>query len=185
MSNRLAPTKIAVVGGSGAGKTTLGKELARWLDAPFIEVDAIRHKANWECASPAEVRTAVHAVLGDAPRWVIDGFCGKELGDYVPNLADTIVWLDFRLGVKLARLLRRSFQRVTTQEPLWNGNTETWRGVFVGGDSVIGHPLRTHFRQRRHFAQTLEAQKTVRLHDLNEVKVWLAQLRVESPPTGR
>lgn len=167
-------SKIAIVGGSGAGKTTLGKELARRIHAPFVEVDAIRHKARWELATPEEVRTAIHAALEGKPQWVIDGFYEPELGDYISSLADTIVWLDLRLGVKLARLMHRSYRRVSTQEDLWNGNTESWRGVFIRGDSVLGHPLRTHFRQRRRFAKQLDPKKTVRLYNLSEVNAWLS-----------
>lgn len=74
------PKKIAITGGSGAGKTTLGKILAKRIDAVFVEVDAIQHKANWEKATPEEIRVAVHAVLDKHSRWVIDGTCGRDLG---------------------------------------------------------------------------------------------------------
>lgn len=170
------PKKIAITGGSGAGKTTLGKILAKRIDAVFVEVDAIQHKANWEKATPEEIRVAVHAVLDKHSRWVIDGTCGRDLGDYIPSRADIIVWLDLSLATKLVRLLRRSWKRVRTREVLWNGNVETWHGVFVGGDSVIGHPLRTHFRQRQQALKQLDGRKTVRLRSLNEVNAWLSEL---------
>jgi shikimate kinase len=38
----MMPKRIAIVGGSGAGKTTLGRELAKLVDGVFVEVDAIQ-----------------------------------------------------------------------------------------------------------------------------------------------
>jgi hypothetical protein len=63
---------------------------------------------------------------------VIDGICELGVGDFISRQGDVIVWSDLPLVVvKLARLLRRSWRRVRTQEVLWNGNVKTWRSVFV------------------------------------------------------
>ena len=53
---KLGP-RIAVVGTSGAGKTTLSARLAAQLGYPHIELDAFQHGPNWEQA------TAVAAAL--------------------------------------------------------------------------------------------------------------------------
>ena len=45
--------RIAVIGTSGAGKTTLARRLAGSLDVPHLELDAIYHQAGWE---PLEAR---------------------------------------------------------------------------------------------------------------------------------
>ena len=169
--------RIAIVGGSGAGKTTLGRELAKLVDGVFVEVDAIQHQANWKKASTEEIRVGIHAVLGDEPSWVIDDTCEREVGDFITSRADLIVWLDLPLAVKLVRLLRRSWRRARNREVLWNGNVETWRGVFVGRDSVIAHPLRTHFRHRRRMLACSDSLKLVRLRSAREVELWLSAMR--------
>ena len=177
----MTPKRIAIVGGSGAGKTTLGKRLAELIGGVFIEVDAIQHKANWIKASDAEIREAIHAAVEGRSSWVIDGTCEREAGDFVSSRADVIVWLDLPLAVKLLRLLRRSWRRVRTREVLWNGNVETWRDVFVGPDPVIAHPLRTHFRHRRQMLARLNQTLIVRLRSTSEVNAWLSSLYALRP----
>ena len=40
--------RIAVVGSSGAGKTTVARQLADRFDLEHIELDAIFHQPGWE-----------------------------------------------------------------------------------------------------------------------------------------
>ncbi|MCA9837982.1 MAG: AAA family ATPase [Trueperaceae bacterium] len=167
------PQRIAITGGSGAGKTTLGKHLAKRLDAVFVEVDAIQHKANWVKASKEEIRLAIYANLDGKSKWVIDNFCEREVGDYITSRADVLIWLDLPLLVKLVRLLRRSSSRLWKREVLWNGNKESLRGVFIDRDGVLIYPLRTHFKQRRNMLARLNQEKIVRLRSLKELKSWL------------
>jgi adenylate kinase family enzyme len=162
-----------MLGTSGAGKSTLGRELATRLECVFVEVDALQHKANWVRASPDEVGAAVRAALDGHTAWVIDSTCQREVGDLISAQADVIVWLDLPLALKLVRLFRRSWRRVRTREILWNGNTESWRDVFIGRDSVLLHPLRRHFPQRREILARADTHKIVRLCTAWEVQQWL------------
>jgi adenylate kinase family enzyme len=172
------PRRIAILGGSGAGKTTLARELARRLGGVFVELDAIQHKAGWQKASPDEIAAAVRAALEGQPVWVIDSTCKRELGTYVTDRADVIVWLDMPLLLKLSRLVRRSWRRVTRREVLWNGNQESWRDVLVGRDAVLIHPLRTHLRARRTILARAEYGKIIRLRSPAQLARWLAQFPV-------
>ena len=168
--------RIAMMGGSGAGKTTLGKELARRLDAIFVEVDAIQHKANWERATVNEIRQAIHSALDGRSKWVIDRTCDREVGDFISSRADILIWMDLPLAVKLARLFRRSWKRVRTREVLWNGNVERWSDVFVGRKAVLVHPLRTHFRQRRRILARPDQEKIVRLRSADEIDKFVSTI---------
>jgi len=178
-----ASRRVALIGTSGAGKTTLGRELAKRLGGVFVEVDAIQHKANWAKATREEIGTGIRAALSGHTSWVIDGICEREVGDFVSGQTDMIVWLDLPLGLKLVRLLRRSWRRMRTREVLWNGNTERWRDVFVGRDSVLIHPIRTHFRQRRRNLARPDTQKICRLRTPRDVERWLANLRIPNADT--
>jgi adenylate kinase family enzyme len=64
--------RVAILGPSGAGKTTVGRKIAEKLDVPFVELDAIHWGAGWTEATADELRARVEPiVVGD--RWVIDG----------------------------------------------------------------------------------------------------------------
>jgi adenylate kinase family enzyme len=172
-----APRRIAILGGSGAGKTTLGRELARRLGAVFVEVDAIQHKAGWQMATPDEIAAGVRSALEGQQSWVIDSTCWRELGSYVSDRAEVILWLDMPLLLKLHRLIRRSWRRVRTREILWNGNFETWRDVIGGPDAVLVHPLRTHHRSRRQTLARPDFSRMVRLRTPQQVARWLESFR--------
>ena len=49
--------RIAVIGTSGAGKTTFSRRLAGVLGAPHIELDAINWGANWRDLNSHEPET--------------------------------------------------------------------------------------------------------------------------------
>jgi adenylate kinase family enzyme len=166
--------RIVLKGTSGSGKTTLGRELARRLDAVFVELDALTHKAGWVEASDAELRAGVDAALAGRDRWVVDGNYDSKLGDRVLACADVIVWLDLPLGLKLWRVWGRTWRRLVRQETLWNGNRESWKGAFVGKSSLFGWLISSHFRHRREWPQKLAGRNVVRLCSVAEVERWLA-----------
>ena len=84
--------RIALLETSGVGKTTVGRELAKRLECFFVEVDAFQHRANWARATPGELAAAIRTQLAAQERWVIDGICEREVGDFVSSQADLIVW---------------------------------------------------------------------------------------------
>lgn len=172
----LRPQRIGILGTSGAGKTTLGREIARRMNTVFVEVDSIQHKAHWTKATIEELRAGIEARIGGRDSWVIDDTCRRELGDFVSGRLDVILWLDLPLLLKLGRLCRRSWRRVRTREVLWNGNFETWRDVFVGRDSVLVHATRAHFRDRRAMPARPDAHKILRLRTPSEVERWLSSM---------
>jgi adenylate kinase family enzyme len=159
---------------SSCGKTTLGRELARRLDVPFVELDALHHGPGWTEATAEELRAKVEPmVAGDG--WVIDGGYWGKIGDLVLRNADLVVWLDLPVRVWLPRLVRRTVGRVVRREELWNGNRETFRNVFFSRDSLILYALRNHARHRREYPQRLAPYDVVRLRSQGEVDEWLAR----------
>ena len=171
---------VLVSSASASGKTTLGRELARRLDAPFHELDALNHGPGWTEATEAELQAAVEPLVA-GERWVIDGAYRGKIGDLVLAAADTVVWFDLPMRTWLPRLLRRTVRRIATGEELWNGNRETLRGAFWGRDALIPFALRNYPRHRRLYPTELARYPLVRLRSTTEVKYWLAGVKSSDP----
>jgi adenylate kinase family enzyme len=67
-SKRFAVTASA----SGNGKTTLARELARRLDVPYVELDALVHGPGWAETPDEALRDQLGPILA-SDGWVIDG----------------------------------------------------------------------------------------------------------------
>lgn len=66
--------KINVVGTSGSGKSTLAHQLAQKLAVPYIEMDKLHWRPDWQNASDDEFLQLVKQTLASAPAgWVLDG----------------------------------------------------------------------------------------------------------------
>src|SRR5262249_46319751 len=169
--------RIALIASaSGSGKTTVGRELARRLDLPFHELDALHHGPGWTEATAEELRAKVELlVAGDA--WVIDGIYAGKRGDLVLAGADTVLWLDVPMHVWLPRLLRRTYRRWRTREELWNGNRESFRTALWGRDALIPFAIRNFRRRRRDYPVELAVYPLVRLRSQRELARWLDGLR--------
>ena len=167
--------RINVKGTSGSGKSTFAAELARRLDLPYAELDALHHGPNWSEPTDEEFRACVREAMDAAPDgWVIDGNYEVKLGDTVLGAADTIVWLDLPLGLKLRRLWRRTSHRIKNDVELWSGNTEDWPGVLWGKDALLWWAVRGHFRHRRNWPKLYAGDpRFARLRSVEEARRWL------------
>lgn len=98
--------RIAIVGCSGGGKSTLARALGAALDLPVVHLDALFWRPGWVESDPGPFRAAVDAALaGD--RWVSDGNF-TSVADISLARADTIVWLDRPIPLCLWRAIGRA-----------------------------------------------------------------------------
>jgi adenylate kinase family enzyme len=162
--------KIAVIGGSCSGKTTLAGGLAERLGVPHIELDALNHLPNWGESTPEELRQKIETTLAPLDGWVVDGGYIWKIGTLVLDRADTVVWLDLPLAVCVRRLWHRSSSRIRARTELWGtGNRETWGNNLL----LFLYTVSTRRRQRREWAK-LAPGRLVRLRSEDEVSRWLA-----------
>jgi len=167
--------KISVTASaSGSGKTTVGRELARRLDVPFVELDALVHGPNWAETPDDELRRLLEPVLA-ADGWVIDGGYRRKIGNLVWEHADLIVWIDLPLRVWMPRLFRRTLRRLRGHEELWNGNKESIRTAFFEWDGLFPYAVRAHFRRRGDYREQLDGFPYVRLRSQSEVDEFVAR----------
>jgi len=180
-----AGRRIVVIGTSGAGKTTLARELAAHLGCPHIEADALHWGPNWTASSPEAFRAMIdQATAGEC--WTFDGNYSK-VRDIVWGRADTLIWLDYPLPVILWRLLRRTLRRSLGREVLWNGNRESFWKQFFTRESLLLWALTSNGRHRRQYPLLVRQPEyahltVIRLRSPRETAAWLASLRTGSVP---
>jgi adenylate kinase family enzyme len=172
------PRRICVKGTSGAGKSTFAAELARRIDLPCIELDALFWGPNWTEPNSEAFRARVCEAMAAAPQgWVIDGNYDSRLGDTVLGAAEIIVWLDVPLHLKLRRVWGRTIYRIRNGVELWNGNRESWRDAFFSRESLLVWMIQTHFRHRREWPERFdENHRFVRLRSDAEISAWLEKM---------
>ena len=145
--------RVAVVGTSCSGKTTLARQIALQCHIPHVELDAVYWQPNWTPLQIDKFRSAVEsAAAGD--QWVIDGNYSK-VRDIVWKRATDVVWLNPPFIAVLWRAIKRTGCRVITGEELFNGNRETIRQMLFERDSIPWWVIRTHHRRTRTLARLL------------------------------
>src|SRR3954449_1976400 len=103
--------RILILGRTGSGKTTLARALAAALDVPHVELDSLYFGPEFSTAPLPLLRERTEAAIR-ADRWITDGN-KRAVRDLVWPRADTIVWLDYPLGVSLWRLAKRARRRAS------------------------------------------------------------------------
>jgi adenylate kinase family enzyme len=179
--------RVAVIGGSCTGKTTLSRELSRRLGVPHVELDALHHDAGWQEAPADVLQARVDAALAAAPDgWVVDGNYHGKIGTSVVERADTVVLLDLPRRVALRRVLLRTTGRIITRKELWNGNRETLRNAF-SRDSIVWWVIRQHGSYEKKWMPRLEPLtqlEVVRLRSPREVRAWVQSIQATESMSG-
>lgn len=147
--------RVVIGGETCAGKTTFSRALARRLDVPVIELDALFWGPDWTKAAPEEFRARVAERIAEDV-WVVDGNY-SVLRDLVWSLADTFVWLDPPFYVLLWRLFLRTNRRIRSREELWNGsgNRERFTNAYLSKDSLYVWLVRAYRRHQRAWPRAL------------------------------
>jgi len=140
--------RVAVVGTSCSGKTTLARSLSRTLGVPHTELDALHWGPNWTPRPLDEFLPRVQAAIA-TPSWVIDGNY-SAVRDLIWRRATTLVWLNYSFAQVYARAISRTLRRVLTQEELFSGNRESLREI-IDPDWIPWWVLRTFWRRRREY----------------------------------
>jgi len=145
--------RIAIVGTSGAGKTSLARRLSGRLDIPHVELDAIHWGPRWEPTAEEPFREAVREATSPLS-WIIDGNY-EAVREIVWERATHLIWLDYPLRTVFRRLFLRTLRRGFRQEELYNGNRESLRTAFFERESVLLWALQSHPRYAREYPEWL------------------------------
>jgi len=122
--------KIAVVGVSAAGKSTLARLLALKLNLPLTHMDAIMWKPGWDYIGDEEtIRKLTDA--SSQGKWIIEGFIDKNAYDTVLNNADSIIYLDYPRYIAAWRYILRWLKHRKNPRPELEGSPEKFSLSFL------------------------------------------------------
>jgi adenylate kinase family enzyme len=174
--------KINVIGTSGSGKTTFGKQLAETLSIPFIEMDALFWGPNWTPTDDEVFFSRLEKAL-EGDKWVLDGNYSRTTPLKLSRV-DVVIWLDFSFPRTSFQAITRAIQRLLSNEELWpgTGNRESLRMLF-SKDSIVLWTLTTYTRRRKRIHAmikdpTLQHIRFHILHSPEEAESFLEALQV-------
>jgi adenylate kinase family enzyme len=100
------PSCIAILGGAGAGKSTLARRVGETLGLPVVHLDRVVFGPGWTRIPVPQARERL-AVLLASGAWVVEGSYG-ELADLTLPNADLVIWIDQPAWLRLWRSWRKT-----------------------------------------------------------------------------
>lgn len=97
--------RIAIVGATAVGKSTLAERLARLLDLPAYHLDSLFWRPGWLPTPEDEWDELLHRLVA-GERWIIDGGFTQSMRMRF-EAADTLIFLDLPRRVSFASVFRR------------------------------------------------------------------------------
>ena len=173
-------TRIAVIGATGSGKTTLAQRLGVILDLPLIELDALHWMPGWTEKPWPEIRSELDPMTRQ-DRWITDGNY-SQVRDLIWPRADTIIWLDYPFLFIFYRLFIRTLKRVFLKVELWNGNRERFHENFLSKDSLFLWLVKSRRKHKKTYLLAFQDPQhahlqVLRLTHPHQTDRWLEQLK--------
>ena len=166
--------RIAILGYSGSGKSTMAQRLAGYYGIPVLYLDTVQFLPGWVERDGEEGRSIVGRFMQNES-WVIDGNYNDFLQKERLERANKIIILQFPRLICLFRAFRRYFQyKHTTRGSMANGCLEKIDPEFIWW---ILHEGRTKQR-RSHYRQiaSLYRDKTVILKNQKQMDAYMARM---------
>lgn len=172
-----------MVGTTGSGKSALALQLASRLNVPYIQLDKLFWKPNWEESKDEEFFEKIRLAV-DKPRWVLDGNYGRT-HHLTWKDADTVIWIDFPFWLTMYQNISRSVKRAISKTELWEGtgNKESFFRM-LSKDSIIRWLIKTYETNVKRYEERIKNPefshiKFIRLKSRQEVASFLNKVNLE------
>jgi adenylate kinase family enzyme len=182
--------RIAVVGTTSSGKSTLAERLAQKIGADYIELDSLYWEPNWTPATAFDFFIRVEEAI-QAEAWVVAGNY-RLVRDLIWDKAEAIIWLDYPFHIVFWQLFKRTIRRAVTQEELWNGNREKfWGHLKLWSEESLFHWLfKTYWRRKREYPALFSLPENAHLKIIHfkhpkETEAWLENLSPFTTETAK
>ena len=174
--------KIIVVGTTGSGKSTLSESLSSKLNIPYIQLDQLFWKPNWQWSTDEEFFENIQKAIEGKDSWIIDGNYHRTQFITWP-LADTVIWIDLPFYKILYQNLSRSIRRAIVHEELWpnTGNRESFKRL-LSKDSIIKWLVKTYPIMKKRYAEAIQDPnyshiKFYHLKSRSEVRDFISRIK--------
>lgn len=124
-AHRRPMRRIAIVGPTAAGKSTLAERLAAQLGISRMELDSAYIQPGWS-GLPLEQFRARVADFVAADAWIVDGNYAASR-DLVLSRADTVIWIRLPRAAVMRNVIKRTGAQIMFRKELWNGNRQSLR----------------------------------------------------------
>ncbi len=178
------PMKINVVGTSGVGKSTLARRLSQTLSLPYIEMDRLYWRPDWQ-GTPDDELFARLTEATDAPGWVLDGNYNRSRPVKWRDV-DMVVWVDYGFCRTLRQAVSRAATRAWRKQELWpgTGNRESFHRSFASRESIILWTLKTWRANRQRYLRDMHDPRWqhirfVRLQNRRDTEAFVAELTAQ------
>jgi adenylate kinase family enzyme len=174
--------RVAILGGGGAGKSTLARRMGAALGLPVIHLDRIVFGPGWSRNPPQMVQERLATQLGEA--WIVEGTYAETSALTLPQ-ADLVLWLDQPAWLRVYRCWRKTRDhRGKPRADRPDGCDEGFGLSYVRTTLALG---RWSAELERRLAE-ISATPVVRLRGDREVARLLAELnqpQLSTAPTRR
>ncbi|MEO1222624.1 MAG: DNA topology modulation protein FlaR [Pseudomonadota bacterium] len=100
--------RVMIVGGPGSGKSTLARALGPLTGLPVFHMDHIHHMPGWVERPKSEKDRMTREVHG-REAWIFEGGHSRTYAERLAR-ADTLIWLDLPVTLRLLRVIRRTLR---------------------------------------------------------------------------
>jgi adenylate kinase family enzyme len=178
--------RINVIGTSGSGKTTFGRQLADAINHPFYEMDALFWGPDWYFPTNEEFFPRVKKVLA-GENWVLDGNYSRTMG-FKWERVQAVIWLNYSFPRTVYQAVKRALTRLVDQKELWpgTGNRENVKMLF-SRESIVLWTISSYHRQAKRNAGYLDDERFPhivfhRIRSPRQAKIFLE--KVQEEPTS-
>ena len=107
--------RVMIVGAPGSGKSTLVRQMAKQLGLPVYHMDHLHHLPGWQPRPLAEKQDMARAIE-QRDEWIFEGGMSSTYDSRAAR-ADTLIWLDLHIALRLWRVTKRLWQHYGKRRP--------------------------------------------------------------------
>lgn len=168
--------RVMIVGGSGSGKSTLARAVGDITGLPIYHMDRIHWQAGWKPRATKE-RLPMALAIENSDAWIFEGGFSKTY-DHRAQRADSLLWIDLPVGLRMWRVTKRLFQHWGHNRPdMADGCKETIHAETLTFYRWIWDTRHSHRDRLKRLIDDHPHLNTYRFSSPREVTQYLRDLR--------